>query len=85
MAMVILGNAVAFHRSIADLPGVPALSPGRPVAALPLHHEVVECWTIILRDSRSGRGWGGYGPADANRRAWTVRQVEREKASAPIG
>ena len=50
MAMAILGNAVAFHRSIADLPGVPALSPARPATGLPLHHEVAECWTIILRD-----------------------------------
>ena len=29
MVMAILGNAVAFHRSIADLPGVPTLPAGR--------------------------------------------------------
>lgn len=52
MAMAILGNAVAFHRSIADVPGVPALSPNRPAAGLglPLHHEVIACWTTILRE-----------------------------------
>ena len=46
MAMAILGNAVTFHRSIAEHPGVPELSPSRE--RFPLRYEVTECWQTIL-------------------------------------